>query len=241
MKRLLAVSIFASVTILVIGKTIDHIEAQQTNTFLNGLIQSGTGGSGACTIGRLYIHLTTGVIYNCPSSSQVWTPISNERIVCQNLTNPTDAATQNQWNTMTCAIPANTLVTNGDRLTVKIPSLLASNTNAKEYQTWWALSTATCSGSNSDLCDSGCKLISSNTSSSGVGNVGEIDVFKTGSATQKYAGHYITSTSIQSNSVSSTCTVNEAAATQITAGWRNTAAAAASVNHATLDVRLSPR
>src|SRR5439155_4750453 len=46
---------------------------QQQNTFLNGIILSGTNVTGTCSSGSLYIHRTSGALYNCPSSTHIWT------------------------------------------------------------------------------------------------------------------------------------------------------------------------
>src|SRR5438876_10554225 len=67
MKKLFLISLLIG---LICGAT---IRGQQTNTFLNGVIRSGTNVTGTCQSGGLYIHRTSGALYNCPSSTHVWT------------------------------------------------------------------------------------------------------------------------------------------------------------------------
>src|SRR6266702_5803811 len=64
----------ALLTGLVCGKI---LTAQQTNTFLNGIIRSGTDVTGTCSSGGMYIHRTSGSIYYCPSSTHTWTLVSS--------------------------------------------------------------------------------------------------------------------------------------------------------------------
>src|SRR6266496_6346630 len=66
MKKLFIIS-------LLVGIFVGKLIAQQTNTLLNGIIRSGTNVTGTCSSGGLYIHQTTGALYNCPSTTHVWT------------------------------------------------------------------------------------------------------------------------------------------------------------------------
>jgi len=67
MKKLFIISLTAGI---LVGSI---VRGQQTNTFLNGVIRSGTNVTGTCQSGGLYIHRTSGALYNCPSSTHVWT------------------------------------------------------------------------------------------------------------------------------------------------------------------------
>src|SRR6266487_2833783 len=62
---------------IILGLSLGRVVAQQTNTFLNGIIRSGTNITGTCRTGGLYIHATTGALYNCPSATHVWTLVSS--------------------------------------------------------------------------------------------------------------------------------------------------------------------
>lgn len=149
--------------------------------------------------------------------------------VLQNLVSATDAATINQWNVSNVVVPANTVVNVGDTLVIKVPFALAANANAKAYQIWWALNSATCSGTSGNLCNSGCQL-GNNTSTSGSGSNAEYNAMttKTSGGNHKTSEWLTIAASVQENVVGS-CAIDETQATQIAVGWRNTAASAASI------------
>ncbi len=162
-------------------------------------------------------------------------------IICSNLTNVTDAATQNTWNLITCTIPANTLVTNGDTLKVESWGLLAANANAKEYQLEYTATTDTCSGTNAAICLAGCNILDSNTTASAAAQGFMLEFVKTGATTHKASGYALTASSVQANTANAACTSTDTVDNQIVVGWRNTAAAAASIQNSSIIISLLPR
>src|SRR5882724_3414887 len=65
-------SSFLLSSLITIFLSLASLSAQPTNTFINGMIRVGTTPTGTCSTG-IYIHRTSGAIYNCPSSTSVWT------------------------------------------------------------------------------------------------------------------------------------------------------------------------
>jgi len=61
---------------LALGVLINLLAAKpegQTNVNVGQVILTGTDVTGSCLAGRIYIHRTTGAIYNCPSATLTWT------------------------------------------------------------------------------------------------------------------------------------------------------------------------
>lgn len=170
--------------------------------------------------------------------SQQGTKTKTPSVTCQQLTNPVDAAVQNQWNVITCAVPANTLVADGDQLDIQVGALLSANTNTREFQFYWSLASATCSGTGASLCNSGCQLQQGTTTTNAAQALGSFSVIRTGAGAQKKIGTMIVTAGIGSTA---TCSIDETQATQVVAGFRNTTAAAASVTSATINVFYFPK
>jgi hypothetical protein len=58
-----------------IGGIVQVLQGQPVNVNVGQIITTGTDTSGTCITGRLFLHRTTGVIYNCPSASHTWTAL----------------------------------------------------------------------------------------------------------------------------------------------------------------------
>jgi hypothetical protein len=162
-------------------------------------------------------------------------------LVCQNAVSVVDSATQNTWYTTTCSVPANTLATDGDTLTVEAPNFLANNSNTKGFQVWYTLTTANCTGQTSgSACTTGCLIVSGTTSGSNQGLQQKVTISRTGSATEVGYGGSHTGGAIVATGYAS-CAIDTTANGQIVFGTRNTSAAAISSQGSFLNVWFSPR
>jgi hypothetical protein len=136
-----------------------------------------------------------------------------------------DASVQNQWNVITCTIPASALASVGDALEIEIGWKGAANANAKAIQFYW--NGGTCSGTNAAMCTTGTQVFSIGTSTSGVSVGHRIRIEKSGSSTQNIFEMSTAATSV-ADTFTTTASVTDTNTIPIAWGIRNTAAAAAS-------------
>jgi hypothetical protein len=180
--------------------------------------------------------LVTLALVGAPGHAQEWTPSRRTgALFCQALTSVVDAAVQNQWNVVSCAIPANTLARNGDSLVVELAWHMAANTNTKRYQLYWSLASAVCSGTDATLCTSGCQLATNSTALSAVSAVARQTITRTAVGAQTVYGFQPLATSNQRTDAAA-CTIDETAAAKITWGIRNEDAAAGSADRSILNI-----
>lgn len=145
----------------------------------------------------------------------------------------TDTAVQNTWQVVTVAVPANTLAVNGQTAKFIVDLLGANNANTHEYEAYFSASTATCGSTGANVCNSGCFILPSVTNTTAFATVHmEVDIIRTGSATQDYGRQ---SQGTNTNTAIGTCTIDLTADSKFVFATRNTSAAAASL--AQLDYR----
>lgn len=136
----------------------------------------------------------------------------------------TDAGVQNQWNVITCTLPASTLAVNGDGIEIEIPWIMAANANAKSYQAYW--NGGTCSGTNAAMCTTGTQIFSLGTSNSANSAWHRVRIRRTSSGNQRIEESTATAATIQDTTVL-TAAVTDTGTIAIAFGCRNTSAAAA--------------
>lgn len=152
-------------------------------------------------------------------------------LACVQTTSITDAATINQWNVSTCLLNANVLNAAGDTLMVKAPFTVAANANTKGYQIYWSLQSATCSGTGTQLCNSGCELGTNTTTSGSGASAGWEGLITKLSAGSHTVYEFLPASSSNQETNQTTCSLDETQATQIAIGVRNTSASAGSVTN----------
>jgi hypothetical protein len=136
----------------------------------------------------------------------------------------TDAGVQNQWNVITCTLPASTLATNGDGIEIEVPWLMAANANAKSYQAYW--NGGTCSGTGASMCATGTSIFSLATSNSANSAWHRFRIRRTSSGNQRIEETTFVGATTQDTTVT-TAAVTDTGTIAFAFGCRNTAAAAA--------------
>jgi hypothetical protein len=164
-------------------------------------------------------------------------------IVCDTIagscscTTMTDAATQNQWNVITCTLPASALATNGDEIEGVIEFNAAANANTKEFQAYW--NGGTCSGTGATMCSTGTSLwgagVTTTTNANSVR--ARFRVIRSSSGNQDLISTLAASTAILGQGAT-TATVTDTNTIAISFGGRNTSAAAATFGTPTAKMRI---
>lgn len=139
----------------------------------------------------------------------------------------TDAGVQNQWNVLTCTLPAATLATNGDEIRMLVEYEAAANSNTKEMQVFW--NGGTCGGTSAALCTTGTTAWGTGVTntSSGASMTASFRIKRTASGAQSTFAIMRASTANIGQDAKA-ATVTDTAAIPVVFGIRNTAAAAAS-------------
>src|SRR3990172_2891148 len=172
---------------------------------------------------------TTGKITTSVGTGPTYYTIGTG-IAGQSLTSVTDAAVQNQWNVDSISInqPWTYLVA-GETFKYEFSWRTATNGNTKEFQAWFAPTTATCSGTGASLCNSGCQLVGNTTIGSAIGVKFEAVFVRDSANNQKgWQETKVNGSTISGNTV--TCTITETANAKFVYGVRNTSASATSIN-----------
>lgn len=137
----------------------------------------------------------------------------------------TDSSVQNQWNVITCTVPASTLAVNGDELRVSVDFNAAANGNTKEFQMFW--NGGTCSGNSAAMCSTGTNLWGTGVTTTTNGN--SIRAFsrikRTASGAQNLFSTVSASTAVIGQAAT-TASVTDTNTIAISFGTRNTSAAA---------------
>lgn len=150
----------------------------------------------------------------------------------------TDAATINQWNVITCTLPASSLAANGDEILLTIEFQNANNANTKEYQAYW--NGGTCSGTGATMCSSGTSLwgsgITTTSAATLLSATGRIK--RTTSGNQDLLSRIMSSTAIIGTGAT-TASVTDTNTIAIAFGGRNTSASAATFGTPTAKMRVA--
>lgn len=174
----------------------------------------------------------TAVVSSVVSGAKL-APLPPTKTICSTLagtcgcTTYVDAGVINQWNVITCLLPAATLVANGDNVDVHVTAQLATNANTKGYQLYW--NGGTCSGTGGSCCASGTQVFSDGSSGTNVTTISDYLVTRTSSSNQVLNGITYTGGSSISSIDQVTSTATDTGTILVAYCARNTAAGAATL------------
>lgn len=238
----LSCSIFA--VALILGTLLPHRLSAQNAVLVYGS-SSGVPQVVKSTTNALWVSLQGGVppSLTAGSGTGAFKPSGN---ICDtaagtcSCTTFADASVQNQWNVITCTIPASTLIANGDLLEVAIDWKLAANANTKEYQSYF--NGGTCSGSGAAMCSTGTQFFALTSTGSGTSVIHRFRATRTASNTQRLSEFTSTANSLQ-DTFTTTAAVTDTGTIPFAFGVRNQSAAATSVGNVVpqMTITLSPQ